>query len=82
MTFKKKQKQLGTKTISVEVPIDLADTFGKLCIDRGVTRTQAIIKYLKYLKAIYYKHREFLDEESKKESFLLNQPSAMDEDDD
>lgn len=58
-------KKLGKKAMNLDLPADLYDMYAKLCIDLGITKTEGIIKYMRYLQAQYYKHRQALDEDSK-----------------
>lgn len=51
----------GKKTLSVEVPADLYAIFSKLCIDNEVTKTEAIIRYMKYLKKRIPQERRLID---------------------
>lgn len=58
-------KKVGKRALYVDVPDELYIMFSKLCLEKGITRTEAIIQYLQYLKAKYYKHRELLHEHSR-----------------
>lgn len=57
-------KKVGKRSLNVDVPADLYDMFGKLCIDLGINKTAAIVEYLKYLKKTHYKQRETLNDKS------------------
>ena len=56
--------KLGKKSLHVQVPADLHDVLGKLCIDTGLSATAIITQYLQYLQAQHYKKREPLHEKS------------------
>ena len=60
-------KQLGKKTLNVDIPLDLFTMYSKLCVDLGITKTQGIIQYFRYLKKQYHHHRQVLNEKSKSE---------------
>ena len=57
-------RKAGNTQMNMLVPQDLYDMFSKLCIDLGITRNQAIVRYFHYLQKQHYKKRRLLDEES------------------
>lgn len=65
-------KRLGKRSINLDVPADLYDMYAKLCIDLGITKTEGIVRYMRYLQKQHYKHRRVLDEESP-QSFKLDE---------
>lgn len=60
-------KREGKKALNIDVPTRLYAMFAKLCIDMGVTKTEAITRYLEFLEAKYHRQRRFLDAESREE---------------
>lgn len=60
------------RAMNVELPADLWQMFSKLCIDSQVSKTEAIIQYLKYLKAQNNKCRRLLNEGSE-DNFKLHE---------
>jgi len=58
------KRNTGKKALNLNVPADLYDMYAKLCIDLGISKTEGIIQYFRYLRAQYYKKRNALDEES------------------
>lgn len=58
-------KKAGKRALNMDIPADLFDMYAKLCIDEGITKTEGIVRYLRYLQKQYYKHRRVLDEDSK-----------------
>jgi hypothetical protein len=43
-------KNRAKKVLNIRIPADLYDSFAKLCIDYGITKTAGIVLYMKYLK--------------------------------
>lgn len=58
------KKSMGKKSVHVQVPADLHDTLGRVCINTGLSATAVITQYLRYLKAQYPKKKEPLNEKS------------------
>ena len=50
--------------MNLDVPADLYDMYGKLCIDYGITKTEGIVRYFRYLKSQNYKLRKVLNDRS------------------
>lgn len=67
----KRKRPFGVKGLTFNVPIDLADSFHKTCIDFQMTKTEAILRYLEYLRKTHKKDRRLLDEDSDPDSFRL-----------
>lgn len=57
----------GKKALNIDLPVDLYNMFAKLCIDLGITKTEGIVQYLRYLQAQQYKARKPLNEQSKQD---------------
>jgi hypothetical protein len=58
------RQKLGKKSLNLDVPADLHDMYSKLCIDLGITKTDGIVQYLRYLQKQHYKHRQVLNDTS------------------
>lgn len=58
------KKIQGKKSLHVQVPADLHDVLGRLCIDTGLSATAIITQYLQYLQSKHYKKREVLNGQS------------------
>jgi hypothetical protein len=54
----------GNKRVSLDVPEKLYALYCKLCLDLGITRTEGLIRYFKYLSTYHHKQRKALDEKS------------------
>lgn len=54
----------GKKTIHVQVPANLHLMVHKLACDEGISITEIIVRYLKYLRAKPYRERRLLDAKS------------------
>lgn len=57
-------KNLGKKSINMDIPADLYDMLRKLCVDTGLTATSIVVQYLEYLQKQHYKRRQVLNEHS------------------
>jgi hypothetical protein len=60
------------KVINIHIPTELHDAFAKLCVDYGITKTEAILRYMRYLKAQHISKRRLVDEHSRSH-FKLDQ---------
>lgn len=58
------KKSQGKKSIHVQVPAELHDVLGRLCIDTGLSATAIVTQYLQYLQSKHYKKREALNASS------------------
>lgn len=58
------KKTQGKKSLHVQVPADLHDMLGRLCIDTGLSATAIITQYLQYLQSKHYRKREPINEKS------------------
>lgn len=58
-------KIVGKRTLSVQVPADLYVMFSKFCMDSEVSRTEAIVKYLKWIQKQPVAQRRLLNATSK-----------------
>lgn len=54
----------GKRTISADVDVDLYNSFAKACIDAGVSKTEALVRYIRYLQKQPSRGRKLLDEHS------------------
>lgn len=59
-------KNMGKKAFNIDLPVDLYNMFAKLCVDYGITKTEGIIRYLKFLQKQHHRERELLNERSRK----------------
>jgi hypothetical protein len=50
------------KALNLNVPEDLYYVFAQRCLEHRITKTEAIIRYMQYLKTL--KSRKLLDENS------------------
>lgn len=64
-------KSKGKRSLNLKFDVDLYDFFAKLCIDLGVTKTEAITQYFQYLKKLHNKKRRLLSENSE-ETFRVD----------
>ena len=58
------KKQHRTNALNIRIPAELYQMYAKLCIDHGITKTDGIVNYLKYLQGKHQKKRDLLDEET------------------
>lgn len=65
----------GKKTLSVQIPADLYGVFAKLCLDHEISKTEGIVRYIKWLNLHHRNNRKLLDEKNK----IEGQPFNMDE---
>lgn len=45
------EKKKGKKVLNVHIPADLYDTYAKVCIDLGISKTEGIVQYFRFLKS-------------------------------
>lgn len=45
------EKRPGKHSLNIDIPVELYTMYAKLCVDLGITKTEGIVQYLKYLKA-------------------------------
>lgn len=58
-------KKRGKRALNLDIPENLYNMFAKLCIDAGITKTEAIVRYINYLQQQRHGSRRLLDEDSK-----------------
>lgn len=56
--------QKGKKTLNIDIPADLFNFYAKACIDAEITKTEGIVRYMKYLRKQPFRSREFLNEDT------------------
>lgn len=61
------------KSLNLEIPVDLYNMFAKTCIDYGITKTEGIIRYFKYLQHQQRRKKEILDEGTATDTFTLDE---------
>lgn len=66
----------ANKQLCVKIDPDLYNDFAKICIDLSVSKTEAIVKYMQYLRNTSKYNRRLLDVYSKKDTFKLEANSA------
>lgn len=44
--------QKPKKALNLMIPAELHDSFSKLCVGWGITKTEAIAQYIKYLRSL------------------------------
>lgn len=69
--MKEREHRIGKKRITVDVPSELYDMFAKLCIDNSITKTEGLVRYLKFLKEKNYHCRNLVNENTNS-NFDLN----------
>lgn len=57
--------QHGKKILYASIDAELFNMYSKLCIDMGITKTDGLIQYFKYLKKQHHNQREGLNERTK-----------------
>lgn len=55
-----KKKTEGSKFLSVRVPLSAHDMLKKLAIDSGLSITEIIMQYIRFLRKKHWKHRSLL----------------------
>jgi hypothetical protein len=66
------RKERGVKGLNLDLPSDLHDFYSKLCITLGITRTEGVIQYIRYLRAQQSHKRKGLNEDSNFDDFEPN----------
>jgi len=61
----------GQKSLNLAVQTEDYNFFAKLCIDTGITKTEGLTRYIRYLQRLPSKQRWLLDETSPK-SFTMD----------
>lgn len=57
-------EERGCSSVTFAVPIKLYKVFSKLCIDEGISRSEAFLRYLRYLSKEHSRKRTLLNEQS------------------
>lgn len=58
--------------LSVVVPHELYDILSRVCLMRKITKTEAIVKYLRWIEATEWRKRKFIDEKYEGTPFSLD----------
>lgn len=53
-----KKAKPAKKQLHMMIPTELYDMYAKLCIDWGITKTEGIIRYFKYLEKTKWKREK------------------------
>ncbi len=69
-------KYQGKKALNVDVPLGLYNVFAKICIDDGITKTEGIVQYFKYLQRQKHNNKRRLSENSES-SFKLHDTKSQ-----
>ena len=67
-----KKTNEGSKSINVRVPASLHVLAKKICLDYGISITDLIVHYLKYLQKKTKSERQLLDAKSKATDFTFD----------
>jgi hypothetical protein len=59
-----KDNSLGKKTLYVDIPVGLYNIFAKACVDQGITKTEGVLQYFRWLQRQKADRRKLLHEES------------------
>lgn len=59
-----KENRLGKKVLYIDVPVGLYNVYAKCCVDQGITKTEGILQYFRWLQRQKADRRKILHEET------------------